>query len=222
MGEVAAAYVAGMLSLNDAAWIICSRSKLLLRTSGKGAMAVVNLPLDQARTIVAGYKERVSVAVNNSTRSTVLSGDPGALTEILDTLARHNISGRLVNVHVASHSPQMDQLHDDLLALMERIQPQRTELPMFSTVYGRFVDGNELSGRYWVDNLREPVLFLTAIQNLLEDDFDIFLEMSPHPILVDPIRQTIEQSEKSGLALASMRRDESTRNILLTTLGKLY
>src|SRR5438876_5984439 len=89
MGEVAAAYVAGMLSLNDAAWIICSRSKLLLRTSGKGAMAAVELSLDQARTIVSDYEERVSVAVSNSASSTVLSGDPQTLAEILTILERN-------------------------------------------------------------------------------------------------------------------------------------
>ncbi len=222
MGGVAAAHVAGALSLDDAAWIICSRSKLLLRTSGKGAMAAVDLPLDRARVIVADYKERISVAVNNSPRSTVLSGDPEALTEILDTLAREGVSGHLVNVDVASHSPQMDPLHDDLLMLMERVQPCTTTIPMYSTVHGCFVDGSELTAHYWVDNLREPVLFLTAIQSLLEDDFDIFMEMSPHPILVGPIRQTIEQSEKSGVALASMRREEERCSVLLTTLGHLY
>lgn len=222
MGEVAAAHIAGALSLDDAAWIICSRSKLLLRTSGKGAMAAVDLPLEQARAIVCNYEERVSVAVNNSPHSTVLSGDPDALTEILNTLSRDDVFGRLVNVDVASHSPQMDPLRDDLLRLMERVEPCATEIPMYSTVHGSLVDGRELAAHYWVDNLREPVLFLTTIQRLLEDDFTIFMEMSPHPILVGSIRQTIEQSEKSGVAFASMRRDEGGRAALLTTLGNLY
>ena len=222
MGEVAAAYVAGALSLDDAAWIICARSKLLLRTSGKGAMAAVELPLDQAKVIVRDYVGRVSVAVNNSPRSTVLSGDPEALAEILELLADNDIFGRLVNVDVASHSPQMDQLHDDLLNLMARVQPRSTAIPMYSTVRGGIINGSELTASYWVNNLREPVLFLTAIQGLLEDDFDIFMEMSPHPILVGAIRQTIEQSEKPGLALASMRRNEEGRAALLATLGTIY
>ncbi|HEY5004030.1 MAG TPA: type I polyketide synthase [Ktedonobacteraceae bacterium] len=222
MGEVAAAYVAGALSLDDAAWIICSRSKLLLRTSGKGAMAAVELPLDQAKVIVSDYAERVSVAVNNSPRSTVLSGDPEALAEILEMLACNGVFGRLVNVDVASHSPQMDQLHDDLLNLMEHVQQHSTLVPMYSTVHGGIIDGSELTASYWVNNLREPVLFLTAIQGLLEDDFDLFMEMSPHPILVGAIRQTIEQSGKPALALASMRRDEEGRAALLATLGTIY
>ena len=222
MGEAAAAYVAGALSLDDAAWIICSRSRLLLRMSGKGAMAAVELPLDQAQVIVRDYVGRVSVAVNNSPHSTVLSGDPEALTEILELLARNGIFGRLVNVDVASHSPQMDQLHDDLLNLMRHVHPHSTTIPMYSTVRGDIIDGSELTSSYWVDNLREPVLFLTAIQGLLEEDFDVFMEMSPHPILVGAIRQTIEQSEKSGLALASMRRDEEGRAALLAALGTIY
>ena len=160
--------------------------------------------------------------MNNSPHSTVLSGDPEALTEILELLARNGIFGRLVNVDVASHSPQMDQLHDDLLNLMRHVHPHSTTIPMYSTVRGDIIDGSELTSSYWVDNLREPVLFLTAIQGLLEEDFDVFMEMSPHPILVGAIRQTIEQSEKSGLALASMRRDEEGRTALLAALGTIY
>ena len=222
MGEVAAAYVAGALSLEDAAWIICSRSKLLLRTSGKGAMAAVELSLDQARTIVSDYEERVSVAVSNSASSTVLSGDPQTLAEILTILERNGVFGRLVKVDVASHSPQMDPLRDDLLRLMERVQPRRAAIPMYSTVHGEIIDGSELAAQYWVNNLRKPVLFLAAIQALLEDDYGIFMEMSPHPILVGAVRQTIEQSEKSGLALSSIRRDEEGRAAMLATLGALY
>ena len=222
MGEVAAAYVAGALSLEDAAWIICSRSKLLLRTSGKGAMAAVELSLAQARAIVSDYEERVSVAVSNSANSTVLSGDPNALVEILATLERNGVFGRLVKVDIASHSPQMDPLHDDLLSLMKRVQPRQATVPMYSTVNGAIVDGSELKAQYWVNNLRKPVLFLTAIQTLLEDDFDIFMEMSPHPILVGAVRQTIEQGEKPSLALASMRRDEEGHAAMLATLGTLY
>lgn len=222
MGEVAAAYVAGVLSLDDAAWIICARSKLLLRMRNRGAMAAVELSLDQARSILSGYEDRISVAVNNSPRSTVLSGDPEALAEILAALERHGIFGRLVNVDVASHSPQMDLLRDELLQLMQRVQPRQGKIPMYSTVTGTFIDGNNLQASYWFNNLRQPVLFLTAIEQLLEDDFDTFVEMSPHPILVGAVRQTMEQREKIGLVQASLRRDEAGRATLLAALSNLY
>lgn len=223
MGEIAAAYIAGALSLEDAAWIICSRSKLALRQRGKGLMAVVELSFEQASKLIKDndLEELVSVAVSNSPNSTVLSGDSEAVQKLLATLESKNIFARLVRVDFASHSPQMDPLRDDLLDLMERVQPQTAAVPMFSTVRGSFIDGKELDAHYWVDNLREPVLFLNATQALLEENFTVFMEMSPHPILVGAIRQTAEQSDKPVLALGSLRRDEE-RNALLTTLGTLY
>ncbi|GHO59328.1 type I polyketide synthase [Ktedonobacter robiniae] len=222
MGEVGAAYVAGALSLEDAAWIICARSQLLLRVSGKGAMAAVELSMGQAQAFVRDYQGRVSVAVSNSPHSTVLSGGPQALTEILALLERNGIFGRLVRVDVASHSPQMDPLHDDLLALMQRVQPRTAQIPMFSTVSGAYLQGAELVAPYWVDNLRQPVLFLQATRALLAEGIDVFMEISPHPILVGAIRQTLEEYEIPGLALASLRREEEGRAALLGTLGTLY
>lgn len=222
MGEVAAAYVAGALSLEDAAWIICARSKLLLRVSGQGAMAAVELSLEHARALVADYKERVSVAVSNSPHSTVLSGDLDALTEILALLEQQGIFGRFVKVDIASHSPQMDPLRADLLCLLEHVQPCPATIPMFSTVRGNVIEGRELDACYWADNLREPVLFLSTIQALLADGCEVFLEMSPHPILVGAIRQTCTQDGRSALALASLRRQEEGRATLLATLGALY
>ncbi len=222
MGEVAAAYIAGALSLEDAAWIICARSKLLVRVSGQGAMAAVELSLEDARALVSDYSGRVSVAVSNSPNSTVLAGEPAALAEILARLEKQGIFGRFVNVDVASHSSQMDPLRADLLRLMERLQPRATTLPMFSTVSGALIDGRALTASYWVNNLREPVLFSSTIQSLLADDYALFLEVSPHPILVGAIRQTIEQSRASGLVLASLHRQEEGRASLLAALGALY
>lgn len=224
MGETAAAYVAGMLSLEDAAWIICERSKLLLRTSGQGAMAAVELSLEEARALVETdkYTGRVSVAVSNSPHSTVLSGDRQALTDILAALEQNGVFGRQVKVDVASHSPQMDPLREDLLERMQRIQPAPGRVPMFSTVRGAYIDGNELTAGYWVENLREPVLFLTATQTLLAEGFTAFIEMSPHPLLIGAVRQTMEQCETPGLALASLRREEEGEATMLAALGSLY
>lgn len=222
MGEVAAAYVAGALSLDDAAWIICTRSKLLLRMSGKGAMAAVALSLEQARLVVNNYKDLVSVAVNNSPTSTVLSGDPAALTEILAKLEHDGVFGSLIKVDVASHSPQMDLLHHDLLLLMQSVQPRQGQIAIYSTVTGEIIDGSSLDASYWVSNLRQPVLFLSATRKLLEDQCNIFIEMSPHPLLIAAVRQTIEQEGACGSVQASLRRDEDGRASLLTTLGNLY
>lgn len=222
MGEVAAACVAGALSLDDAAWIICKRSELLLRASGKGAMAAVELTLNQAHELVTYYKGRVSVAVSNSPNSTVLAGDPDALNEILSHLEHHEIFGRLVKVDVASHSPQMDPLRGDLLKLMQRVRPRQSRVPICSTVTGAIVDGSRLLPQYWMDNLRQPVLFHSTTQRLLESGFSLFLEMSPHPLLNGAVRQTMEASDRAGLTLSSMQRNEAGRTTMLAAIGKLY
>ena len=103
MGEVAAAYVAGVLRLEDAARIICLRSQLLMKVRGQGAMAVVELTQDEAETALEGERLQVSVAVINSRRSTVLSGEPEALRRILTRLETRGVFCRPVKVDIASH-----------------------------------------------------------------------------------------------------------------------
>ncbi|HZR98777.1 MAG TPA: type I polyketide synthase, partial [Chloroflexota bacterium] len=222
MGEVAAAHVAGALSLADAARIICRRSRLLRRTSGQGAMAVVELSFDEARAEIAGYEQRLAVAVSNGPRSTVLSGDPAALAEVLERLERRAVFCRPVKVDVASHSPQMGPLRADLHQALAELRPTAAALPIYSTVLGAVADGATLDAAYWVRNLREPVLFWTAMQRLLDDEHTIFIELSPHPVLLPAIQQGLQHAGRAGLALPSMRRGEDERAVLLGTLGALY
>ncbi|MFQ5794194.1 MAG: type I polyketide synthase [Candidatus Bipolaricaulia bacterium] len=222
MGEVAAAHVAGALSLEDAVKIICRRSQLLKRTSGQGSMAAVELSLEQAQRALAGYEDRVSIAVSNSPTSTVLSGDPATLEEVLDTLQRQEIFCRLVQVDVAAHSPQIDPLGADLLQALEELQSQPASLPIYSTVTGEASDGLEFDATYWVRNLKEPVLFSAAVQQLLESDHDIFLEISPHPILLKAIQQGLQHLDQEDIVLPSLRRDEEERAVMLGSLGALY
>jgi acyl transferase domain-containing protein len=222
MGEVAAAHVAGALSLEDAARVICRRSQLLRRVSGQGAMAVVGLSLDQAEQVLNGYKDRLSIAVSNSPRSTVLSGDPVALEELLAQLSAQNIFCRSINVDVASHSPQMDPLKPELLRVLEGLQPQAATIPIYSTVSGEISDGSTFDAAYWVRNLRQPVLFAAMIQRLLEADHAVFVEISPHPILLPAIEETYHHLGQTGQTVASLRREQDEQVMLLEALGALY
>jgi acyl transferase domain-containing protein len=222
MGEVAAAHVAGALTLGDAARIICRRSHLARRASGRGAMAVVDLSVARSNEILAGYEDRLAVAVSNSPTSTVLSGDPGALEEVLNVLERDGVFYRRIKVDYASHSPQMDALRDDLLSMLDGLAPRRTAVPLYSTVTGAIAPGLALGGEYWVRNLREPVLFAPVIEKLLNDGIDVFLEVSPHPILLPAIQQSLLHLERDGMVLGSLRHDERERQSLLATLGSLY
>ena len=222
MGEVASAYVAGALSLEDAALIICKRSSLVKRTVGQGAMASVELSIEEARRAIAGYEDRVSIAVSTSPTSTVLSGDPAALAEILEQLQSRDVFCRMVKVDFASHSPQMDPLRGELSKALEEVLPHLASVPIYSTVLNSVADGSEFEALYWARNLREPVLFSESVQRLLEDGYDTFLEISAHPILVSGIQQGLHHAGIEGAVLASIRREEDEHTAMLRSLGLLY
>ncbi|MFP2958445.1 type I polyketide synthase [Myxococcus sp. 1LA] len=222
MGEVAAAHVAGTLTLEDAAKVICRRSRLLRGVSGQGSMLLVDLTLEEAREALRGLESQVSVAVSNSVRSTVLSGAPGALEEIAQRLKERDVFCRFVKVDVASHSPQMDPLRPELLAVLQDLAPRASRVSICSTVTGRMTDGAEFRAGYWADNLREPVLFSKAIEKLAVDGHDIFIELSPHPILLPAVEQHLRHLGREGTVLPSLRRDEDERGAMLSSLGALY
>lgn len=222
MGEIAAAHVAGILSLEDALRIICRRSKLLKRIAGKGAMATVELSLVEAERVLGGYAGRLSVAVNNGPRTTVISGDPDALDDVLAKLAERDVFIRRVNVDVASHSPHVDCLLDDLSSALEGLQPRPATLKMRSTVTGEMVFGAELDTSYWIKNLRAPVLFGKAVEHAINEGQTVFLEISPHPILLHSIEDTLRELSKEGAAIASLRRHEPERRCMVDALGSLH
>jgi myxalamid-type polyketide synthase MxaD len=222
MGEVAAAHVAGILSLDDAAQIICRRSQLLRRISGQGAMAVVDLSIEDARRAIEGHERHLAIAVNNSPSSTVLSGDPHTLDEVLARLERSDVFCRRINVDVASHSPQVDSLHDDLVAGLAGVRAGPAAIPLFSTVTERFVDGGELDAHYWAANLRQPVLFSGAVRQLLDCGHGRFVELSAHPVLLGAVADTMERSGQRAARIASMKRDTDERLTMLVALGALY
>jgi acyl transferase domain-containing protein/acyl carrier protein len=222
MGEVAASHVAGVLSLEDAARVICRRSHLLRRISGKGSMAVVELSRDEAAGALEGFEDRVSVAVSNSPRSTVLSGDPAAVAEIMERLTARGVFCKHVKVDVASHSPQVDPLREDLLAALDGIEPRAGSLPVYSTVLGAPTDGRGFDATYWCRNLREPVLFSAALSHLIADGHDTFVEASSHPLLVTAVQESLRNERRAGIAIGSLRRDEDEQAAMLSSAGALF
>lgn len=222
MGEVAAAHLAGVLTLEDAAKVICRRSRLLRRQSGRGAMALVELTRDELQASLRGREQLLGVAVSNGPRATVVSGDPRALDDLLGELERRGIFCRRVKVDVASHSPQMDELTEELLAALQDVRPQKGRVPMRSTVTGNLVEGPEMTASYWVQNLRQPVLFSTAVTRLLGDVATLFVELSPHPLLLPSIVENVAESGRAGAAFGSTRRKLDERRAMLETLGELH
>jgi myxalamid-type polyketide synthase MxaE and MxaD len=220
MGEIAAAHFAGALTLRDALRITCWRSRLMARLSGLGAMAVVELPLDRLARSLVGYQNRLSVAASNSPASTVLSGDPAALDEVMNALQSEGIFCRLVKVDVAAHSPQLDPLRTEMLNGLAGIQSSPAAIPFYSTVRSGRVD--TFDAQYWWQNMRETVQFAAAVDRLLESGHDLFVEISPHPILLTAISDSLRARGQEGTVLPSLRRDEDERATLLGSLGALY
>jgi pimaricinolide synthase PimS2 len=222
MGEIAAAYVAGALNLDDAARVICRRSQIMRRVSGKGSMALVDLSFDEAAEAVRGLENQVSIALSNSARSTVLAGDPATLQSVIERLERESVFCRLIKVDVASHSPQMDPLRPDLLRAIEAITPQASAIPIYSTVTGQRMDGSGFDPQYWADNLRQPGLFSSATKALQSEGYGVFVEISPHPLLSPSIQEDFQLSGHEAITLPSVRRGENDLTVMLESLGSLH
>ncbi|MCP4660673.1 MAG: acyltransferase domain-containing protein, partial [bacterium] len=223
IGEMAASHVAGALRLEDVVYLVCCQDQLLRSTRFEGAMAVVGLSEAAARAALGRHEKQVSIAVINSPVSTVLSGDPAALGEILRELEGRGVFCRWIKSEVAGHSYQMAPLCPELKRRLEGpLKPRATRCPFYSTVTGRVLPGDRLDAAYWAANLGQTVLFSRAIRQLVQDGFDTFLEISPHPSVLASIRQCLQDLGCDGALLASVDRNEGERGTLLSSLGELY
>jgi myxalamid-type polyketide synthase MxaE and MxaD len=222
VGEVATAHVAGVLSLADAVDVIFHRSRLMQRATGEGQMAVVELDFEEAARAIAGYEGCLSVAAHNGPRSCVISGDSRALEEVLAQLRRRGLHCQLLRVNYAFHSPQMERFESELKASLAGIAPRRAALPIFSTVSGGAGDCQAFDARYWSQQIQQPVLFAPAVNALLADGYQTFVELGPHPVLTGAIRDCLAERRQEGMTLCSLRRGEDERASLLKSLGRLY
>ena len=211
MGEVAAAHVAGALTLDDAVRVICRRSRVLRAIAGAGAMAVVVLDAAGAEAAPEGFADRLGVAACNGPRSTVIAGEPTALAEVLARLTAQQVFCRQVKVDVASHSPQVEPLGPALLAALGELRPRATQVAMRSTVTEAEVAGTELTADYWLANVRRPVRFAGTVAGLVAEGFAVFIEMSPHPVLTPAVAELLRAAGGAGLAVGSQRREQDEK-----------
>ncbi|WP_328958718.1 type I polyketide synthase [Kitasatospora purpeofusca] len=221
-GEVTAATAAGILSYEDGAMVVARRSAIARRTSGKGRMLAVDLSLDAAKAALSGFEEGVSLAVNNGPNSCVLSGDTELVLALKELLEAEGTFCRLVNVDYASHSPQMDELEDDLLAALRSVRPGRGAVELMSTVRVAPLEGPELDARYWVDNLRRPVMFADAMERLFDNGVTHVVEISPHPVLTPALEQLAAQRPVPPQVLSTLRRDQGSPVTVRESMARAY
>ena len=224
LGEVAAACASGSLTVADGARIVCARSSLMTRVAGRGATAVVGLPLDETRRAIAAHEPAVTVAGSNGPRTTVIAGDAHAVIGVTNALDAQGVFCRAVaGVDIAFHSAHMDPLRGELVASLEGLIPGAGAIPMVSTVTADIVDGPGLDARYWGRNLREPFLFTQATRLLLERECTTLVEIAAHPVLGSSMVQTIRASAwPETRVLGSLRRDGDGAASMYAALAALY
>jgi polyketide synthase 5 len=209
LGEAAAAVVAGALSLEDGVRVICRRSRLMSRIAGSGAMASVELPAKQvlSELAVRSIKD-VVVAVVASPQSTVIGGATQTVRELVAAWEQRDVMAREIAVDVASHSPQVDPILDELTDVLAELNPKTGEVPFYSATLFDPREQPVCDAGYWVDNLRRTVRFAAAVRAALEDGYRVFAELAPHPLLTHPVEQTARSLDMPLAALAGMRREQ--------------
>ncbi|WP_438452546.1 type I polyketide synthase [Streptomyces asiaticus] len=217
-GEIAAACVAGALTLEDGARLVALRSRLIAQElAGHGGMVSLTAPADQARELLTGHDD-VWIATVNGPTSTVIAGSPAALTDVMAQAEATGIRARAIAVDYASHTPHVERIREQLLQLAAPITPRPGDIPLYSTVTATPIDGRTLDAEYWYRNLREPVRFHDTLRNLLADGHTLYLETSPHPVLTTAIQETHPNAHATG----TLRRDHGNTQQLLTTLATLW
>ncbi|HEX6345315.1 SDR family NAD(P)-dependent oxidoreductase, partial [Umezawaea sp.] len=217
-GEIAAAVVAGALSLVDGARVVALRSRAILGIAGRGGMVSVALPADEVRGLLARWPEQISVAAVNGPSATAVSGDVHALEELLAACEADGVRARRIPVDYASHSVHVEALREELLALLEPVRPLVPEVPFYSTVEQRHVDSAALDADYWYRNLRRTVELESAIGALAAGGVGAFVEVSAHPVLTG----AVQESAPAAVVAGSLRRGEGGLERLLTSAGELW
>ncbi|MBL3671252.1 SDR family NAD(P)-dependent oxidoreductase [Streptomyces sp. M2CJ-2] len=224
-GEIAAACVAGALSLDDGARVVALRSRAIGEMLGGlgGGMLSVALPEAELAARLERFAGRISLAADNGPRSVVLSGDGAALGELRDELQAVGVRRvKRVEVDYASHSAHVDRLRERLLTDLAPLDPGPARIPMLSTVTGAWVAAGDLDAAYWHENLRRTVRFAPAVRELAERGHAVFVEVSPHPVVALSVQETLEDAAHPTVVTGTLRRDEGGLNRFAASAAELY
>ncbi|MFI9267308.1 SDR family NAD(P)-dependent oxidoreductase [Streptomyces werraensis] len=225
-GEIAAACVSGALSLEDAARVVALRSQAIRdQLAGRGGMASVALSETDVSARLERWADRVEVAAVNGPSSVVIAGDAEALDEALEALSAEGVRVRRVAVDYASHTRHVEDIRDTLADTLAGVEAQAPSIPFYSTVTGEWVkDAGVLDGAYWYRNLRGQVGFGPAVAELTGQGHGVFVEVSAHPVLVQPIAEILDDGGDGtdAVVTGSLRRDDGGLRRLLASMAELF
>ncbi|MGO4615378.1 beta-ketoacyl synthase N-terminal-like domain-containing protein [Nocardia sp. 2YAB30] len=215
-GEIAAAHVAGVLSLRDAVRAIVCRGALCAGLSGQ--MLSIESDAEDVEQRIAGYPG-VSIAARNGPSATVVAGDADAVTALATDYREVGVPTHVVQIGFASHSVHVEPLHERMSADLSDLRPQPARMPWYSTVTGKLMAGPEAGARYWYDNLRQPVSFASTVNSVAAAGFSYFVEVGPHPVLTTAIGATVGEA---GLAVGTLRRGRGGIGQFAASLARAY
>ena len=204
MGEVTAAVVAGALSPADGLRVIATRSRLMSRLAGQGAMALLELDPESAEALIADYPD-VTLAVYASPRQTVIAGPPEQVDAVIAVVDAQDRLARRIEVDVASHHPIIDPILPELRTALADLTPQPPRIPVITTTHDHTISGAIVfDAEYWVANLRNPVRFSQAIATA-GAEHATFVEISPHPLLTYAISDTLGRAHHHSVGNPAAR-----------------
>jgi acyl transferase domain-containing protein len=222
VGEVSAAYIAGVLSLEDAVTVSYHRSRLQKTAAGTGSMLAVGLSEGALKPALEEHKNSISIAAINGPSSITLAGDTRVLEKLANRFTAENIFNRILEVDVPYHSPMMDTLRDELVRCLSDLQPKEPAIPLYSSVTGERVEGISYDAPYWFRNVRQPVLFANAVRSLLNDGFRTFLEVGPHPVLSASLKECFAEAKQEANSIATLRRNRSEIQTVTEAAAAVY
>jgi acyl transferase domain-containing protein len=225
-GEIAAACVAGALSLRDAARVVALRSRLLVALSGPSGMVSLACGKDRAaQLLMGGLGARVGIAAVNGRSAVVVSGERAALDELIEQCEALQIRARRIDVDYASHSVAVEAIRAELLESLAAIEPHATRTAFFSTVTGELVDTATLDADYWYRNIRQTVQFDQAVRTACGQGYRAFVECSPHPALIAGLEDTVDDCTETGIApivVPSLGRDDGGLDRFLSSAAQAF
>jgi len=221
VGELAAAWAAGCLTLEQAAFAAYHRSRIQQKVAGKGTMLAAGIGEEEAAALLRDIRG-ATIATYNSPRSLTFAGGSDALARIAARLTERQAFHRMMNVEVAYHSDHMDPLREEFLDSLAELAPKTPEVPLYSTVRGTREDGPIHDARYLWENARLPVLLQRALERSIEDGYSAFLEIGPHPVLGGAIREVLEACGKDGKTVSCLKRKQPEQLTLLRAVAELH
>ncbi|MFE5031821.1 type I polyketide synthase [Streptomyces sp. NPDC056683] len=220
-GEIAAAVVAGELSLADGARVVALRSRLLAeRMVGRGVLASIALPVERVRELLP---EGLSIAGVNGPATVTVAGGQDAVEGFTARLTEEGVRARVVASSVATHCALVDDLEDDLAELLREVEPREGAVPFYSTVDPGLREPGTLDAGYWFANMRRPVSFEPVVRELVESESLTFIEVGPHPVLLPPIQDIADlHATGSTVVVSTLRRNEGDLRRLVASVAQAY